>query len=54
LGLVVLASGLVAFFYPKPPPLGFAAFLGANRRLYASLGCIVLGGVMALLGFWSR
>jgi CDP-diglyceride synthetase len=53
-GLAVLASGLVAFFYPKPPPLDFSAFLGANRRLYASLICIFLGGVIALLGFWGR
>jgi hypothetical protein len=51
LGLAVLASGLVAFFYPKPPPLDFTAFLGANRRLYASLVCIVVGAVIALLGF---
>jgi hypothetical protein len=54
LGLAVLAGGLVGFFYPKPPPLDFTAFLGAHRRLYASLTCIVLGGAIALLGFLGR
>jgi hypothetical protein len=54
LGLVLPAGGLVGFFYPKTPPLDFAAFLGGHRRLYDSLSCAVVGGVLALLGFWSR
>jgi hypothetical protein len=54
LGLVLLAGGLVGFFYPQPPPLDFAAFLGGHRRLHVSLICAVLGGVLALVGFWSR
>jgi hypothetical protein len=54
LGLVLLAVGLVRFFYPKRPPLEFSAFLGGHPRLYVSLICIVLGGVLALLGLWAR
>ena len=48
LGLVLLAAGIVAFFYPKRPPLDFTAFLGGHPRLYLSLFCIVLGGILAL------
>jgi hypothetical protein len=54
LGLTVFAGGLVGFLYPNPPPLDFTAFLGGHRRLYASLSCIVLGGAIALVGFWGR
>ena len=54
LGLVLLAAGLIQFFYPKRPPLDFNAFLGGHTRLYVSLICIVLGGVMAMLGLWAR
>jgi hypothetical protein len=54
LGLVLLAAGLVQFFYPKPPPLDFEAFLGAHARLYVSLICIVFGGALMLLGLWAR
>jgi hypothetical protein len=53
LGLVFLSAGLVGFFYPKLPPLGFTAFLGGHPRLYLSLISIVLGGVLALLGLWG-
>jgi hypothetical protein len=49
LGLVLLVAGLVGFFYPKPPPLDFTAFLGGHTRLHASLICIVLGGALALV-----
>ena len=51
-GLVLLTVGLVRFFYPKPPPLDFTAFLGGNARLYASLLCVVIGGILAVLGLW--
>jgi hypothetical protein len=54
LGLILLAVGLVRFFYPKPPPLDFTAFLGGHPRLYVSLICIVLGGALALVGLWAR
>ena len=53
-GLVLLVVGLVRFFYPKPPPLDFAAFLGGQPRLVVSLVCVVLGGALALLGLWPR
>jgi hypothetical protein len=49
-----MVAGLVWFFYPKPPPLDFEAFLGGHTRLYASLICIVLGGALALVGLWVR
>ena len=54
LGLLLLAAGLVRFFYPKPPPLDFTAFLGGHPRLYVSLVCIVLGAALALVGFSAR
>jgi hypothetical protein len=54
LGLVLLAAGLIRFFYPKPPPLDFTAFLGGHTRLYVSLICVVLGGALAVLGLWTR
>ncbi len=54
LGLALMVAGLVWFFYPKPPPLDFEAFLGGHTRLYASLICIVLGGALALVGLWVR
>jgi hypothetical protein len=53
-GLALLLAGLVRFFYPKPPPLDFAAFLGGHTRLYVSLACTVIGGALALAGFWAR
>jgi len=53
LGLIVAAGGFVAFFYPKPPALDFTAFLGGDRRLFSSLISIVVGGVLALIGFWG-
>jgi hypothetical protein len=51
LGLLLAAAGLALFFYPKPPPLDFAAFLGGNPRLIGSLLCVVVGGAVALYGF---
>jgi hypothetical protein len=53
-GLVLLLFGLVRFFYPKPPPLDFATFLGGHPRLVISVVCVVLGGALALLGLWPR
>jgi hypothetical protein len=52
LGLALLVAGLVGFFYPKPPPLGFTAFLGGHPRLYLSLLGVLLGGALAVLGLW--
>jgi hypothetical protein len=49
-GLIMFVGGLIGFFYPKPPPLDFCAFLGGHRRLYVSLICIVFGGALAMAG----
>ena len=53
-GLALLVAGLVGFFDPKPPPLGFTAFLGGHPRLYLSLIGVVLGAALAVLGLWPR
>jgi hypothetical protein len=53
LGLVFFTFGLVRFFYPKPPPLDFTAFLGGHPRLFVSLICIIVGGTLTLLGLWA-
>jgi hypothetical protein len=50
LGIILVIAGLVRFFYPKPPSLDFSAFLGGNTRLYISLACILIGGVLAVAG----